>query len=98
MQHSRELVQRLSNNFNVSQRFLPENSSIEDLINALEAAISDLLDHDFGKLLNIFYRLDFNEHKVKEVLSGSSADLVAQDLAKLIIERELQKIKTRQQY
>lgn len=70
-------------------------SRLEDF---LTYQIKNLLDHDFNRLLNAFYRIDIPEKKVKEILTSSEPELVARDLAVLIIEREKQKVLTRLKY
>lgn len=57
-----------------------------------------LLENRFQDLLQLLYRRDVNEDKVKEIFAGRSSDDIAKDLAKLIIERELLRQKIRKQY
>ena len=63
----------------------------------LVSYINDLINHDFKKLIRILYQLDVSEKKLKEALASSStsAGLL---IAEMIIERQMQKIKTRSQY
>ncbi len=68
----------------------------EDLHKALTRAIEYLLDKDFEKLMQILYRIDVSETKVKQAF-GLEQD-VAEQIAQLIIEREQQKIITRAKY
>jgi len=71
---------------------------IEELKRYLESAISELLDKDFNKLLNALYRMDVSEQKVTEILHESPQEQMAQELAAIIIERQLQKVETRRKY
>lgn len=64
----------------------------------LTSEISFLLDHDFNRLLNALYRIDISESKTKELLQLSQNGEIARNLAKAIIERERQKVITRQQF
>jgi hypothetical protein len=73
-----------------------EVTSADDFQNILTKLIRHLLDHDFERLLNGLYRIDVSEEKVK--LAMASADNVAGQIAGLIIERELQKVATREKY
>jgi hypothetical protein len=50
------------------------------------------------KLWNILYRIDVNETKVKYLFSNSAPMQIAPELADLIIERMLQKAKSRLAY
>jgi hypothetical protein len=61
-------------------------SKMEALQNWLAGEIAVLLDRDFQRLLNILYRIDINESKVKLAFT---ADKPAWEIAGLIIEREL---------
>jgi len=62
----------------------------------LTAQIRYLLDNDFNKLINALYRIDTREEEVTHLLN-EAADL-ANSLAKVVIEREKQKIFTRSTY
>ncbi len=64
----------------------------------LAAAINDCILTDFDKLLQLLYRLDIDEMKLRSLLKdipGQDAGLI---IADLIIERQVQKIKSRQQF
>jgi len=63
----------------------------------LAAYINELISHDFEKLVHILYRLDVSEQKLKSTLASSSSD-AGLLISQMIIERQLQKIKTREQY
>ena len=73
-----------------------EVSTAEDFQLILTKLIRHLLDNDFEKLINGLYRIDVSEEKVKQAMS-SEGDL-AEEIALLIIERELQKVETRRKY
>lgn len=57
-----------------------------------------LLINDMERLLNILYRIDVDEVKFKSLFNLNNPKLIAPELAKLIIERQLQKIATREAY
>ena len=64
----------------------------------LAEKINDLLNNDFQKLISILYRQDINEAKLKKLLKenpGTDAGLIITDL---MIERQSEKIKSRQQF
>lgn len=70
----------------------------EEKRQALAAALNQLLQSDFQKLVAILYRVDISESKLKFLLKenpGTDAGLI---IADLVIERQLQKIKSKQQY
>ena len=70
-------------------------SSFEKLEAWLAGEISLLIDQDFQRLMNILYRIDVSEQKTKMAFIQSNP---AREIAKLIIERELQKIVSREKY
>jgi len=73
-----------------------EVSSAEDFQQILTRLIRHLLDNDFERLINGLYRIDVSEEKVK--LAMATTDDVAEQIALLIIEREMQKVTTREKY
>ena len=72
-----------------------EVSSQDEFRKLLTKVIQHLLDSDFERLMNGLYRIDVDENKVKLAMT---TDQVAENIALLIIERELQKVETRRKY
>lgn len=72
-----------------------KTDSTEHLIEWLSVEIGLLIDRDFNAFLNMLYRIDVNERKVKEAFAGTDP---ARHVALLIIEREKQKVETRAKY
>lgn len=70
---------------------------LEDVINMLAGRIAQMLDKEPELLFSTLYRLDVLEHKINTVLHSSS-EAPAHGLARLIVERQLEKIKTRGQW
>ena len=70
----------------------------EELLWELTRTIQHLLDQDFGRLMNILYRIDLSEKEVKTTLSLAEPDKIAVTLANKVLDRELQKIETRSKY
>lgn len=65
---------------------------------ALAYRINELIQSDFHQLLSILYRLDVQEEKLRRLLNehpGTDAGLL---IADLMIERQLQKIKSRREF
>ena len=77
---------------------LPENISFEVLKEQLSSHINFLIQSDFQKLVSILYRVDVNESKLKHLLKENQGFDAASIITDLIIERELQKIRSRQEY
>ena len=57
--------------------------------------INDLLLHDFNKLLQLLYRIDISEQKLKTVLGENPQTDAAIIITDLIIKRQEEKIKTK---
>ena len=76
----------------------PEIISHEDLKHQISVFINDLILNDFQKLINILYKVDVDELKLKKILRENAGEDASVIIAQLIIERELQKIKTRKQF
>ena len=72
-------------------------ASIDKLKDALAGYVNNLITNDFEKLLRILYRIDVSEIKLKNLLKENTGQDAGVIIATLIIERQLQKIKTRDQ-
>lgn len=64
----------------------------------LAERINELIQKDFQKLVSILYRLDISEEKLKYLLKENSDSDAGFIIAELIIERQIQKKKSRQQF
>ena len=60
--------------------------------------INDLILEDFEKLVTILYRTDVSEEKVRRLLQDNPGIAAGHIIAELIIERQLQKIKSRREF
>lgn len=70
----------------------------EQLRAALCKRLAELLEDDFGGLVNAMYRLDIAESRFKEALSGGTTMQIASRLADIVLERELKRLETRRKY
>ena len=80
---------------------LPENVvefDEEKAISMLSKVISYLLDREFERLLQICYRIDLGEEKLKKILNESKPDQVSLDLATALWTRQKQKVEIRRKY
>ena len=77
---------------------LPEKISFEEIREQLSQNINDLIVNDFQKLVSILYRIDISESKLKQLLKEENHEDAGRIITDMIIERQLQKIKTRQQF
>ncbi len=71
-----------------------------DQFEVLVEFIDDLIQNDFSRLLRILYRIDISEAKLKQKLNENKDINVrsAELIANLVIEREVEKIKSREKY
>jgi hypothetical protein len=60
--------------------------------------INELIQSDFQQLILVLYRVDVNEDKLRYLLKENSEENAAIIIADLLIERQSQKIISRQQF
>ncbi len=89
-----DIISQLSQNLEIE---LPERKSYAELKNTLAEHINFLINTDFNKLLKILYRVDVHEKILKTNLQKQETD-AGIIIAEMIIERQLQKIKTRKKF
>ncbi|HVZ56668.1 MAG TPA: hypothetical protein VG870_08425 [Chitinophagaceae bacterium] len=77
---------------------LPREITAQDLLDRLAAAVNDLINRDFSRLVGILYRIDVDESRLKSLLKEHPGEDAGRIIAALILEREKQKIQTRQQF
>jgi len=76
-----------------------EYCSQGDNFQILADYLNHLVSHDFNKLISILYRVDVSEEKAKRALANKKEDESnGVVLAKLLIERESEKMKYREKY
>lgn len=75
-----------------------ETLSRDELHSQLQVFVAELLEHNFEKLCNMIYRHDVKEYKFHDALQ--SGDIVEQSarIADLVLDREMEKVRTRQAY
>ena len=64
----------------------------------LAEKINELINTDFSKLILILYRVDVSEEKLKKLLSEKPNSDAGVLIADLLIERQAEKMRSRQQY
>ena len=63
----------------------------------IASRINELIQNDFQKLISILYRMDISEEKLKNLLKEKQGIDAGHIITDLMIERQLQKIKSRRQ-
>ena len=94
--------------FSIEKDFESANSSdsltnyqdlnYEILKEFVKQKVEDLINRNFEKLTWILYRIDVDEEKLKNALKQNNPEKAPEVIAELIIERQLQKAKTRQEF
>ncbi|MEO6229579.1 MAG: hypothetical protein ABJB11_04215 [Ferruginibacter sp.] len=77
---------------------LSAHINLNELHQLLAEHINYLIQKDFQKLVFVLYRVDVNESKLKTLLQENRKEDAGNIIATLIIERQLQKIKSRKEY
>lgn len=65
---------------------------------SLAAYINELILHDFNKLVSLLYRIDISESKLKHLLQTNPGTDAGIMIARMIIDRQLQKIALRKSF
>lgn len=92
---SKDLIPALNDSLELS---LPGSISLEELKGKLNLHINYLINHDFEKLVSLLYRIDVSEPGLRNLLTQTEGKGAAALITDLIIERQLQKIKSREKY
>lgn len=90
-----ELIQSVNSELAIE---LPVNSSFAQLKEQLTQHINHLINTDFEKLIFYLYRIDVHEEKMKQLLEQQEGENAASLIAQLIIDRQLQKLKSRAEF
>ena len=91
----KELIQLINKQIDTD---LTKDISRHELLQKLTVFINDLILNDFQRLVAILYKVDVDENKLKRILKEDAGKDAAGIIARLIIEREIQKIETRKQF
>lgn len=70
----------------------------EAVVKFMAQRIEEMMSGDFEALMSMMYRLDVAESKIREALAPGNPENPATGLAKLIIERQKQRMETREKY
>lgn len=69
-----------------------------DLLELIAEQVSELMDRKPDLLFSTLYRIDVAESRIEEVLSGKTEETIPEGLARLILDRQIEKMKTRAQF
>lgn len=76
---------------------IPHAAGYSELFSALSAHINLLINSNFSMLVHLLYKMDVSEKTLKELLASQSAN-AGDIIAELMIQRQLEKIKTRRAF
>jgi hypothetical protein len=93
--NEKELIQHVNRDLEL---VIPESIDSNELHRELAAYFNQLIQSDFLRLINLLYRLDISEVKLKQLLEQNTQQDSGALIAGLVIERQLEKIKSRQQF
>lgn len=77
---------------------IPDHLSENQLRDALVDAFAYLIDNDFPKLIQILYKADVDQYKLKELLETVEGSSSAEVIADAYIARQKAKIETWKKY
>ena len=98
----KDLQQQIFESFEIDGSLLPAVETSEEKFNAfrnlLIARIEELAEKSMDKLMWLLYRVDVNERKLHATLKDTPPENFAPVIADMIIERQIQKIKSRSEF
>ena len=82
----------------IIEAYFAVENFFEQFRRKLSVLISELIQNDYTRLLNLLYRVDVDENVVTNCLQGSNISNVADSLADAVIARLIKKIKYRTEH
>jgi hypothetical protein len=64
----------------------------------LAEKVNTLIERNFDQLLQLLYRIDINEQRLRRLLVENEGEDAGMTIARLIIQRQWEKIESRRQY
>ncbi len=76
----------------------PSEVTEEQLLYVLSERIAYMIDHKFDYLMHLMYRFDVLEYKIRDAIAPQNPDPANVALAKLVIERQKERLELRKKY
>ncbi|HEY8969769.1 MAG TPA: hypothetical protein VIM64_11770 [Puia sp.] len=95
METTKELIQELNQ---IRSWDLAERLTREEVESVLAERLNSLIRDDFNGLVQLLYRIDVEEPRLRYLLQQHKGEDAGRIIARLIIDRLLKKIETRRQY
>ena len=89
---------QVQNSLQLRPDLVEKVSNDEELLKLIEELVTELVNHDFERLLLMLYRLDVSEQKVKQAIDTAGPANASRNIAELILAREKEKAVSREQY
>lgn len=93
-----KLIEKLENDFSIQTDSLPQKSDLAEIRSFLRLRVKQMMSGNYQRFLNSLYRIDISESKVSKVFADKSIIDKPAAIADLIIERQLQRIRTQRLY
>ncbi|PCI08858.1 MAG: hypothetical protein COB73_06370 [Flavobacteriaceae bacterium] len=89
----KKLIGQLNKDFNLAgiEQFFSSDCTPSELIQQLQKIVVKLITTNFDGYLNLLYRVDLSENKIKK-LEGANLDKMSEQVAYLLLKREWQKV------
>ena len=75
-----------------------KDPSYQQRYTLLKEAVNNLIQTDFNKLVQILYRIDVNEKKLRKTLEHNKGTDAADIITELMIKREIEKAEARNKF
>ena len=92
------LVERLHKDFSLEKESLPAIDNLDLIRKHLIAKVKELMSRDYDRFITSLYRIDVSEKKVREILNSKDRTAIPEQLADLIIDRQMMRVKTQLLY
>lgn len=77
---------------------LPQAINMDEIKERLSGFVRQCMESDFQKLILLLYRVDVDENKLRRLLEESTGVDTDKLIAGLILERQLEKIRSKETY
>ena len=90
MEAAEQQIEKALNKINTT-----DTATREKVLRALTNLVAELIEKDFARLVQVLYRMDVEEEKLKKAFAENVGKDAATIIAELILQRHLQKLQTR---
>ncbi|HEY4337900.1 MAG TPA: hypothetical protein VGM89_18445 [Puia sp.] len=89
------LIEDLNRSYSLELR---DVGALDELEALLAEKINTMIQRDFGGLVQLLYRVDVSEKRLRGLLQENAGEDAGKVIARLVLERQWQKIETRRKY